>query len=196
MMESMIDNMSPSRAEVNDVANAVMDGADAVMLSGETSVGNYPVAVVETMSKIIDRVEDYDGIYYRDIEHESDDDRIITDAICHSAVRLTQKIKAKGIVTMTFSGYTAFRISSYRPNSWIFVFTSNFKILNMLSLVWGVRGFYYDKFVSTDHTISDIKYELKKAGYLGDDDLLINIASMPISSKGMSNMLKVSKMNE
>ena len=166
------------------------------MLSGETSVGNYPVAVVETMSKIIDRVEDYDGIYYRDIEHESDDDRIITDAICHSAVRLTQKIKAKGIVTMTFSGYTAFRISSYRPNSWIFVFTSNFKILNMLSLVWGVRGFYYDKFVSTDHTISDIKYELKKAGYLGDDDLLINIASMPISSKGMSNMLKVSKMNE
>jgi pyruvate kinase len=196
MMESMIDNMSPSRAEVNDVANAVMDGADAVMLSGETSVGNYPVAVVETMSKIINRVEDYDGIYYRDIEHESDDDRIITDAICHSAVRLTQKIKAKGIVTMTFSGYTAFRISSYRPNSWIFVFTSNFKILNMLSLVWGVRGFYYDKFVSTDHTISDIKYELKKAGYLSDDDLLINIASMPISSKGMSNMLKVSKMNE
>lgn len=196
MMESMIDNMSPSRAEVNDVANAVMDGADAVMLSGETSVGKYPVEVVKTMSKIITRVEDYDGIYFRDIEHESSPDRLISDAICHSAVRLSSKVKAKAIVTMTFSGYTAFRISSYRPNSWIFVFTSNFRILNMLSLVWGVRGFYYDKFVSTDHTISDIKYELKKAGYLGDDDLLINIASMPISSKGMSNMLKVSKMNE
>ncbi|MEZ4721067.1 MAG: pyruvate kinase [Flavobacteriales bacterium] len=196
MMESMIDNMSPSRAEVNDVANAVMDGADAVMLSGETSVGRYPIEVVKTMSKIIHRVEDYDGIYYRDIEHESAEDRIITDAICHSAVRLCSKIKAKGIVTMTFSGYTAFRISSYRPNAWIFVFTSNFRILNMLSLVWGVKGFYYDKFVSTDHTISDIKYELKKAGYLQDEDLLINIASMPISSKGMSNMLKVSKMNE
>lgn len=196
MMESMIDNMSPSRAEVNDVANAVMDGADAVMLSGETSVGKYPVPVVETMSKIIARVEDYDGIYYRDIEHDSPPDRLISDAICHSAVRLSSKVGAKAIVTMTFSGYTAFRISSYRPNSWIFVFTSNFRILNMLSLVWGVRGFYYDKFVSTDHTISDIKYELKKAGYLDDEDLLINIASMPISKKGMSNMLKVSKMNE
>ena len=196
MMESMIDNMSPSRAEVNDVANAVMDGADAVMLSGETSVGHYPVEVVETMSKIIERVEDYDGIYFRDIEHESTDERLITDAICHSAVRLASKTKAKGIVTMTFSGYTAFRISSYRPNAWIFVFTSNFRILNMLSLVWGVRGFYYDKFVSTDHTIADIKYELKKAGFLNDDDLLINIASMPISNKGMSNMLKVSQMDE
>lgn len=196
MMESMIDSMSPNRAEVNDVANAVMDGADAVMLSGETSVGKYPVEVVETMAKIVNRVEDYDGIYYREIEHESSEERLITDSICHSAVRLSSKIRARGIVTMTFSGYTAFRISSYRPNAWIFVFTSNFRILNMLSLVWGVKGFYYDKFVSTDHTIADIKYELKKAGYLNDDDLLINIASMPISNKGMSNMLKVSKMNE
>ncbi|MEQ9188825.1 MAG: pyruvate kinase [Cryomorphaceae bacterium] len=196
MMESMIDNMSPSRAEVNDVANAVMDGADAVMLSGETSVGQYPIEVVQTMSKIITRVEDYQGIYFRDIEHDSTPDRVITDSICHSAVRLSQKTGAKAIVTMSFSGYTAFRISSYRPNAWIFVFTSNFKILNMLSLVWGVKGFYYDKFVSTDHTIADIKYELKKAGFLNDDDLVINVASMPIAKKGMSNMLKVSKMSE
>jgi pyruvate kinase len=196
MMESMIDNMSPSRAEVNDVANAVMDGADAVMLSGETSVGKYPVEVVKTMSKIITRVEDYDGIYFRDIDYESLPDRLISDAICHSAVRLSQKTGAKAIVTMSFSGYTAFRISSYRPNSWIFVFTSNFRILNMLSLVWGVKGFYYDKFVSTDHTIADIKYELKKAGFLHDDDLMINIASMPIAKRGMANMLKVSKISE
>lgn len=196
MMESMIDNISPSRAEVNDVANAVMDGADAVMLSGETSVGKYPVEVVGTMSKIIVRVEDYDGIYYREIEHESHPERMISDAICHSAVRLSQKTGAKAIVTMTFSGYTAFRVSSYRPNASIFVFTSNFRILNMLSLVWGVRGFYYDKFVSTDHTIADIKYELRKAGYLEDEDLMINIASMPISKKGVSNMLKISRMNE
>lgn len=196
MMESMIDNLTPSRAEVNDVANAVMDGADAVMLSGETSVGKFPVEVIQTMSKIITQVESYEGIYYREIEHDSTDDRIITDAICHSAVRLSQKTKAKGIVTMTFSGYTAFRISSYRPNAWIFVFTSNFRILNMLSLVWGVKGFYYDKFVSTDHTIADIKYELRKAGYLKDDDLLINIASMPIAKKGMSNMLKISRADE
>ncbi len=196
MMESMIDSMTPSRAEVNDVANAVMDGADAVMLSGETSVGKFPVEVVRTMSSIITRVEDYDGIYFKEMEHESRPDRIITDAICHSAVRLSQKTGAKAIVTMTFSGYTAFRISSYRPNAWIFVFTSNFRILNMLSLVWGVKGFYYDKFVSTDHTIADIKYELKKAGFLDDEDLMINIASMPIAKKGMSNMLKVSKISD
>jgi len=196
MMESMLDSTTPSRAEVNDVANAVMDGADAVMLSGETSVGEYPVEVIQTMSKIITRVEDYQGIYFREIEAESTPDRKITDAICHSAVRLSKHIDAKAIVTMTFSGYTAFRISSYRPNSWIFVFTSNFRILNMLSLVWGVKGFYYDKFVSTDHTISDIKYELKKAGFLKNDDLMINIASMPISNKGMSNMLKVSSISD
>ncbi|MEX2597630.1 MAG: pyruvate kinase [Salibacteraceae bacterium] len=196
MMESMIDSMTPSRAEVNDVANAVMDGADAVMLSAETSVGQFPVEVVRTMSSIVTRVEDYDGIYFRDIQHESSDERLITDSICHSAVRLSEKTGAKAIVTMTFSGYTAFRISSYRPNAWIFVFTSNFRILNMLSLVWGVKGFYYDKFVSTDHTISDIKYVLKKAGFLKDDELLINIASMPIAKKGMSNMLKISKMSD
>ncbi|MBT7687319.1 MAG: pyruvate kinase, partial [Flavobacteriales bacterium] len=196
MMESMIDNLSPSRAEVNDVANAVLDGSDAVMLSGETSVGRYPVEVVQTMGKILTRVEEYDGIYYPSMEHDSTEERLITDAICHSAVRLSEKIAAKGIATMTFSGYTAFRISSYRPNAWVFVFTSNFKILNMLSLVWGVKGFYYDKFVSTDQTITDIKQELNKSGDLGESDYLINIASMPIANKGMSNMLKVSKMNE
>ncbi len=196
MMESMIDNLSPSRAEVNDVANAVLDGSDAVMLSGETSVGRYPVEVVQTMGKILTRVEEYDGIYYPSMEHDSTEERLITDAICHSAVRLSEKIAAKGIATMTFSGYTAFRISSYRPNAWVFVFTSNFKILNMLSLAWGVKGFYYDKFVSTDQTITDIKQELNKSGDLGESDYLINIASMPIANKGMSNMLKVSKMNE
>ena len=130
------------------------------------------------------------------MEHDSSPDRLITDSICHSAVRLSEKIGAKGIATMTFSGYTAFRISSYRPNAWVYVFTSNFKILNMLSLVWGVKGFYYDKFVSTDQTITDIKQELSKSGDLKASDFLINIASMPIASRGMSNMLKVSKMNE
>jgi len=148
------------------------------------------------MGKILTRVEEYDGIYYPSMEHDSTEERLITDAICHSAVRLSEKIAAKGIATMTFSGYTAFRISSYRPNAWVFVFTSNFKILNMLSLVWGVKGFYYDKFVSTDQTITDIKQELNKSGDLGESDYLINIASMPIANKGMSNMLKVSKMNE
>lgn len=197
MMESMIDNITPTRAEVNDVANAVMDGADAVMLSGETSVGKHPVSVIEAMYKIVIKVESFDGIYNRGLPHPTKEEgRVVTDAICESAVKLAHSVGAVAIATMTFSGYTAFRLSSFRPNANVIVFTSNFKILNMLSLIWGVRGFYYDKFVSTDHTIEDIRYRLRKEGLLKEGELLINIASMPIAKKGMANMLKVSQAYE
>jgi pyruvate kinase len=192
MMESMIVNPSPSRAEVNDVANSVMDGADAVMLSGETSVGAHPSKVVEAMSSIISHVEQFSDIYYRDLITSSRPDRAISDAICRNAVFLAKETNAAGIVTMTNSGYTAFRVSSYRPRTNIFVFTDNRSILNTLNLVWGVRGFYYDRYVSTDHTISDIKEQLKEEGMVKEDDLIINIASMPITDKGASNMLKLS----
>ena len=193
MMESMITNISPTRAEVTDVANAVMDGADAVMLSGETSVGEFPVDVIKAMYKILIRTESYPGIYHKEVAPEYESDRFISDSVCYSAVRMQERTRAKGIITMTHSGYTAFKISSFRPNCNIFVFTGNASILNMLSLVWGVRGFYYDKFVSTDHTIDDIKFVLKKNEYLRSGDLAINIASMPIASKGMSNMIRLSK---
>ncbi len=193
MMESMIDNITPSRAEVNDVANAVMDGADAVMLSGETSVGNYPVEVIDAMAKIISDVETDESLYHYEYPpNETIIDRYITNSICFNSCRLAQRVNAKGIVTMTFSGYTAFKIASFRPKAGIFVFTGNETILNMLSLVWGVEVFLYNKFVSTDHTIADIKYILKKDGAVNKDDLLINIASMPIAEKGQSNMMKLS----
>ncbi|MCB0481062.1 MAG: pyruvate kinase [Flavobacteriales bacterium] len=192
MMESMIEQFSPTRAEVNDVANAVLDGADAVMLSGETSVGKFPVEVIKTIFKIIARVELYDGLYNTEIMPVAYDERKITDAICDSAARLVKATEAKGIVTMTFSGYTAFKASSYRPKAFIFVYTANFKILDMLSLIWGVKGFYYDKFVSTDHTIDDIKFLLKKDGYTQTGDYVVHIASMPIAKKGTSNMLRIS----
>ncbi|MBL4594633.1 MAG: pyruvate kinase [Flavobacteriales bacterium] len=193
MMESMIDNLTPSRAEVNDVANAVLDGADAVMLSGETSVGNFPVQVIETMSKIIEDVEKDKSLYHYEYAPEEDNlDRYITDSVCFNSCRLAQRVNAKGIVTMTFSGYTAFKIASFRPEAGIFVFTGNKGILNMLSLVWGVEVFLYDKFVSTDHTIADIKYILKKENKVKKNDLIINIASMPIAEKGQSNMMKLS----
>lgn len=193
MMETMIDSMTPTRAEVNDVANAVTDGADAVMLSGETSTGKYPVEVVKTMRRIVENAETHEAIYNKEQKAVSNSDRYVADAICYSACRLAENVGAKAIITNTFSGYTAFKISSYRPTAGIFVFTSNHKILNMLSLIWGVQGFYYDKFVSTDHTIADIKFILKKAGYIKDKDLVINIASMPITDKGGSNMLKLSE---
>jgi pyruvate kinase len=193
MMESMIENISPTRAEVTDVANAVMDGADAVMLSGETSVGKHPVAVIKAMGKIIDKIEaDYNQLYERDQMPEKSQDRFITDSICFNACRLSARVEAKAIVTMTHSGYTAFKMSSQRPKAKIFIFSGNKKLLSMMSLVWGVQTFYYDKMVSTDHTIADIKYLLKKGGFLKEGDLIINTASIPIEESGKTNMLKLS----
>jgi pyruvate kinase len=192
MMESMITNITPTRAEVNDVANAVLDGADAVMLSAETSVGKYPVEAIKAMTKIIEHIEESEMIYHHEFPPELNEERFISDSICYNACRLSQRVDSRAIVTMTHSGYTAAKISSFRPKAGIFAFTGNHSLLNKLSLVWGVQGFYYDKFVSTDHTIADIKYLLKKANYVNEKDLIINIASMPINEKGQSNMLKLS----
>lgn len=192
MMESMIESISPTRAEVNDVANAVLDGADAVMLSAETSVGAYPVEVIKAMAKIVEQIEQSELIYHHEFPPELNEERFISDSICYNACRLSQRTDSNAIVTMTHSGYTAAKISSFRPKAGIFAFTGNHSLLNKLSLVWGVQGFYYDKLVSTDHTIADIKYLLKKAGHVVEKDLIINIASMPINEKGQSNMVKLS----
>ena len=192
MMETMISSMSPTRAEVNDVANAVLDGTDAVMLSGETSVGKYPVEVIKTMTNIINEMETFDGIYNKEELPERDQVRFISDSICFNACRLSQRVEADAIITMSFSGYTAYKIASQRPNTDIFVFTGNEKILSQLNLVWGVKAFYYNKRISTDHTIADIKYIMKSEGYLKSGDLVINIASIPLEDLGGSNMLKLS----
>lgn len=192
MMESMIQNISPTRAEVNDVANAVLDGADAVMLSGETSVGKFPVQVIRTMSNIIIEMEKFEGIYNKEEVPEKNQDRFISDSICFNAVRLSQRVNADAILTMSFSGYTAYKVASQRPKAPIFVFTSNREILTQLNLIWGVRGFFYDTQISTDHTIADIKYLLKEEGVLEEGDLVINIASIPLEENGKTNMLKLS----
>ena len=192
MMESMITNISPTRAEVTDVANAVLDGADAVMLSAETSVGRYPVQVIKAMTKIILQIEESETIYHREYPPELNEERFISDSICYNACRLSQRTDTSAIVTMTHSVYTATKISSFRPKAAIFAFTGNHSLLNKLSIVWGVEGFYYDKYVSTDHTIADIKYLLKKKNLVKEKDLIINIASMPINSLGQSNMIKLS----
>lgn len=192
MMESMIEDYSPTRAEVNDVANAVLDGADAVMLSGETSVGKHPALVIQSMSKIVKKVEESDLIYNKEEVPVKNQERFVSDSVCFNAARLSKQVEAKAIITMSFSGYTAYKIASQRPKCPIFVFTSNPKILTQLNLVWGVRVLYYNKMVSTDHTIADIKYILKEEGFLSVGDLVINIASMPIEDRGKSNMLKLS----
>ncbi|MCC6599538.1 MAG: pyruvate kinase [Crocinitomicaceae bacterium] len=194
MMESMIANMSPTRAEVTDVANAVLDGADAVMLSGETSVGKYPVEAIRMMNSIVGEAEKYDGLYYHEeVPEEEDTSRFLTDSMCFSACRLSKRTNAKTIATMSFSGYTGYKLSSWRPNANIYVFTANRKILSQLNLVWGVKAFYYDKMVSTDQTIADVRYFLKKHSYIKDGEFMINIASMPISEQGTANMLKLTR---
>lgn len=192
MMESMISNIMPTRAEVNDVANAVLDGADAVMLSGETSVGAHPIEVIKTMSNIVKEMETFDGIYNKEEIPEKNQARFITDSICFNAVRLAQRTETDAILTMSFSGYTAYKLASQRPKAPIYVFTSNRDILTQINLIWGVKGFYYDKRISTDNTISDIKNILKEKGLVKDGELVINIASIPLEESGKSNMIKLS----
>lgn len=192
MLESMTDNVTPTRAEVNDVANSVMDGADAVMLSGETSVGNYPIESVETMSKIISNVEnEFSSIHSYDLK-EKHGERFISDAICYHSCTLAEQVGAKAIITMTHSGYNAIEISSHRPPCKIYAFTNNHAILNTLSLVWGVTGFYYDNETGTDETVADTKKRLRDEGFLQSNDLVLNVASMPIKEKGMTNMMRLS----
>ena len=191
MMETMIESLTPTRAEVNDVANSVMDGADAVMLSGETSVGKYPVEVINTMNNILISVENSELINVPQSPPKIRTKRFITKSICYHAALLANDISAKAVSTLTNSGYTAFQISAWRPQSHILVFTSNKRILNQLSLLWGVKTFYYDNFNSTDKTIEEINDIAEEKGYVEKDDFVINLTSMPVKSKGMVNTLRV-----
>ena len=193
MMETMITSLTPTRAEVNDVANSVMDGADAVMLSGETSVGNYPVQVIETMTSIIESVEDSPLISVPHIAPTKRNERYITKSICFNAAAMADTINAKAVTTLTNSGYTAFQISAWRPHAHILVFTSNERIVTQLNLLWGVRAFFYDKFTSTDDTIDDINKICKEKKYVRKGDMVVNLASMPIANKGMVNTIRISE---
>ena len=197
MMESMIDSQSPTRAEVNDVANSVCDGADAVMLSGETSVGKFPAKVVETMANIVAHVESTFDVK-PNIENEPSvkNERYITKTICYNAAKIADQIDAAAILTMTFSGYTALKIAGHRPKTKIIVFTANRQIMNQMSLVWGVEAFFYDKMESTDQSFKDIKAILKESGTVKEGDLIVNIASMPIEERGFTNMLKISAIDK
>ena len=193
MMETMIDSLTPTRAEVNDVANSVIDGADAVMLSGETSVGKYPVEVIKKMATILKKVEGSSLINVPEEPPTIRTERYITKSICYHASIMANEIEAKAICTLTNSGYTAFQISAWRPAANILVFTSNKRILSRLSLLWGVNSFYYDRYVSTDETVEDVNQIAFEKGFVSKGDFLINLAAMPIVDKGMVNTLRVSQ---
>jgi pyruvate kinase len=193
MMETMITSLTPTRAEVNDVANSVMDGADAVMLSGETATGNYPVQVIQKMTQICEAVEDSPLITVPQNTPQIKTKRFITKTICQQAAIMANTIHAKAICTLTNSGYTAFQISAWRPSAHILVFTSNKRILTQLNLLWGVKSYFYDKDESTDDTVTDVNNIAREKGYVVKGDYLINLAAMPIKDKGMVNTVRVSE---
>ncbi len=191
MMESMITNLRPTRAEANDVGNAVLDGADALMLSGETSVGKYPVQVVRSMQQIIDATEKgYD--YFRSNPPREFSRTYLADSICFSACKMAEQTDAKAIITFTHSGYTAYRIASHRPKVNIFAFTDNPHIINKLSLVWGVRAYFSDTFQSIDEAINNSIERLLDKDLIHEKDVVIHVGSTPVPERGRTNMIKLS----
>ncbi len=191
MMESMITNFRPTRAETNDVANAVLDGADAVMLSGETSIGKYPVEVVQNMQKIIDWTE-RGYTYYRDNPPREFSRTFLSDSICYNACIMAKQAKARAIITFTHSGYTAFQISSHRPQAVIFAFTDNKRLLKKLSLIWGVRAFYSEVFENIDDYIKHSFDRLIEMDLIHEEDVVVHVGSTPILERGRTNMIKLS----
>lgn len=195
MMETMINSLTPTRAEVNDVANSVLDGADAVMLSGETSVGRYPVDVVKNMAKIVKNIESTNFYVQKNspIEKEFNciDSRFITNRICLAAVRIAKSTDVEAIITLTHSGYTAFQISAHRPNSHIIIFSSNRRVTTMLNLLWGVRAYFYDGNKSTDETILQVNKITKELGFVEEGDFVINLNATPAEESGKTNTLRL-----
>ena len=193
MLDSMIQDPLPTRAEVTDVANAVLDGADCLMLSGETSVGAHPIKVVRQMVRIIEKAEEKLQLKDKRPKPNRRARTYLSDVICNNAALAADETKAKAIVGVTSSGYTAFRVSSFRPKTEIFIFSDRMHMLSTLNLVWGVRCFYYDKFTTSDQTIQDILKFLKDNKEVDYGDVVINTGSMPLHKRHRTNMLKISK---
>lgn len=193
MMESMITQIRPYRSEITDVANAVMEGADAVMLSGETAVGQHPELVIKTMVSIINEVEKEETVYHRNLVPQQHSPSFLSDALCYNACEITKDINAHALIGMTQSGYTAFMLSSYRPHSPLYVFTKTRSLLNQLSLSWGVKAFYYNEEESIDDTIADQIKFLKDQGLLETGNVVVNTCSTPIQEHLPTNMLKITK---
>lgn len=196
MMESMIDRVKPNRSETTDVANAVLEGADAVMLSGETAAGNHPTLVVQTMRKIIGEVEkEYRYNREEDLKPQTHSPSFLSDAICYNACKIARDVNAEALIGMTQSGYTAFTLSSYRPKSPLFIFSKEKTLINQLSLSWGVRAFYYAEEESLDGIIEDQINILKERGYLKSGDTVINTGSTPVKLHLPTNILKITKID-
>jgi pyruvate kinase len=197
MMESMIDRSKPNRSEITDVANAVLEGADAVMLSGETATGQHPVLVVETMTKIIREVEEHSYDYNREemLRPQQHSPSFLSDALCYNACKLAEDVKADALIGMTASGYTAFILSSYRPEAPLYIFTKHQSVINQLSLSWGVKAFYYAEEEGLDTIVHDQIQMLKSQGYIKPGHVVINTGSTPVELHLPTNVIKVTKID-
>jgi pyruvate kinase len=197
MMESMMERVKPNRSEITDVANAVLEGADAVMLSGETAAGNYPTLVVQTMRKIIAEVEKKEYRYNRseDLKPQPHSPSFHSDAMCYNACKIAEDVEASALIGMTQSGYTAFMLSSYRPSAPLYIFTKEKSLVNQLSLSWGVRAFYYSEEESLDDIVQDQIDILKERGFVKTDDVVVNTGSTPVSMHLSTNLIKLTKVN-
>ena len=197
MMESMIDRVKPNRSEISDVANAVLEGADAVMLSAETATGKHPPLVVETMRKIIMEVEQTEYRYNReeDLKPQPHSPSFLSDAIIYNACKLASDTNADALVGMTQSGYTAFVLSSYRPKSPLYIFTKELTLVNQLSLSWGVRAFFYDEEESLDDILADQVKILKERGFVRSGSVIVNTGSTPVDLHLPTNVMKITKID-
>ncbi|NIG53744.1 pyruvate kinase [Chitinophaga sp. Cy-1792] len=196
MMESMMDRTRPNRSEITDVANAVLEGADAVMLSGETATGQFPVLVIQTMNKIIQEVEKEAIIYNRNLIPHRHSPTFLSDALCYNACKIAEDLDADALIGMTQSGYTGFMLSSYRPRSPLYVFTKERTLVNQLSLSWGVRAFFYEEEESLDDIVFDQINILKERGFIKAGDVVVNTGSTPVKQHLPTNMLKITRVED
>ncbi|ABY94347.1 MULTISPECIES: pyruvate kinase [Thermoanaerobacter] len=190
MLDSMMRNPRPTRAEVTDVANAILDGTDAIMLSGETAQGKYPIEAFETMAKIAEKTEAYVG--YRDIIDRNIDTNVsITNAISHATCTTARDIGAAAIITCTKSGYTARMVSRYRPQAPIIATTPSESVARKLSIVWGVYPLVTEEVSTTDEMIDVAIQSALTAGLIRNGDIVVISAGIPVAMTGTTNMLKV-----
>lgn len=194
MLDSMIINPRPTRAESSDVANAVLDGTDAVMLSGETAAGRYPLEAVATMDKICRTIEkNSNGIYYS-LDYRKPDwkEKQVIESLAYSCVTLAENVDAKAISTITHSGNTARRIAKFRPKVPIVAFTESLKVRRQLNLVWGVSSVKIEQIFDTDRSVKMMEDYLTENGIVGSGDRVIIATGIPIAKRGRTNMIKVS----
>lgn len=197
MMEAMIENIRPTRAEVSDVANSVLDGADALMLSGETSVGRYPVETVRIMERIISQMEIDDAVFYSQRNNKlAGGKRFITDVVLQNAIDLAQTADAQAIVVVTHSGYSAFRLASHRPKAGLYAYSNDSHLLHCLNLAWGVVPAWDEATGDAENLMRRVNTVLLDKELIREGQFIVNVLSTPAWKNGTSNTVRLGRVGE